>query len=68
MPLRDYRAVVTLTPTAGGTSINWRATFWPKVPGTGWVYRRQLGRFIGRTVAGLAAAAERGAPDSGGPP
>jgi hypothetical protein len=29
------------------------------VPGTGWVYRRELGRFIGRTVDGLAAAADR---------
>jgi Polyketide cyclase / dehydrase and lipid transport len=62
LPLRDYRAVVTLTPTAGGTSIKWRSTFWPKVPGTGWIYRRQLGRFIGRTVAGLAEAAERARP------
>jgi hypothetical protein len=28
------------------------------VPGTGWIYRRQLSRFIGLTVNGLAAAAE----------
>ena len=60
LALRDYRAVVTLTPTAsGGTSINWRSTFRAKVPGSGWVYRRQLGKFIGETVAGLAAAADR---------
>ena len=59
MPLRDYRAVVTLTPTGTCTSIRWRSTFHAKVPGTGWIYRRQLGNFIGRVVEGLAAAAPR---------
>lgn len=59
LPLRDYRAVITLTPNEGGTSIRWRSTFRAKVPGTGWLYRRQLGSFIGRTVEGLAAAAPR---------
>jgi polyketide cyclase/dehydrase/lipid transport protein len=57
LPLRDYLAVVTLTPTATGTSIRWRSTFHPKVPATGWIYRRQLGTFIGRVVEGLATAA-----------
>ena len=57
MPLRDYRAVITLTPTADGTSINWRSTFRAKVPGSGSVYRRALGRFIGQTLDGLATAA-----------
>ena len=55
LPLRDYKAVVTLTPTEAGTAIRWRSTFQAKVPGTGWIYRRQLGNFIGRTVDGLAA-------------
>jgi Polyketide cyclase / dehydrase and lipid transport len=59
LPLRDYKAVVTLTPEAGGTAINWRSTFRPKVPGTGWLYRRELGKFIRRTVEGLGAAADR---------
>ena len=59
LPLRKYKAVITLTPTAGGTSINWHSTFRPKVPGTGWLYRRELGRFIKRTVDGLAAATDR---------
>jgi hypothetical protein len=57
LPLRNYRAVITLTPQRGGTSINWRSTFRAKVPGSGWIYRRQLGRFIGRTVEGLGARA-----------
>jgi hypothetical protein len=59
LPLRDYRAHVTLTPMEGGTTIRWRSTFRAKVPGTGWLYRRQLGSFIGRAVDGLAAAAAR---------
>ncbi len=59
LPLRDYRAVITLLPGEGGTSINWRSTFRPKVPGTGWLYRRELGKFIRKTVEGLAAAADR---------
>ena len=57
LPLRDYKAVVTLTPTAAGTAIRWHSTFWPKVPGTGWLYQRQLGKFIGECVNGLAKAA-----------
>jgi len=59
LPLRDYKAVVTLTSTPQGTAINWHSTFQPKVPGTGWLYRRELGKFIGRTVEGLAEAADR---------
>jgi hypothetical protein len=69
LPLRDYRAVVTLTPTGAGTSIRWRSTFRAKVPLTGWIYRRQLGAFIGRTVEGLAEAASRvGASAEGSDP
>ncbi len=60
LALRDYKAVVTLTPSAGGgTTIHWRSTFRAKVPGTARIYRRQLGAFIGETVDGLAAAADR---------
>jgi hypothetical protein len=59
LPLRDYRAVITLTPVGRGTSINWHSTFRPKVPGSGWLYRRELGRFIRQTVDGLATAADR---------
>ena len=60
LALRDYKAVITLAPTeSGGTTINWHSTFTAKVPGTGGLYRRQLGAFIGACVQGLAAAAER---------
>lgn len=59
LAVRDYKAVITLTPDAdGGTTINWRSTFTAKVPGTGGLYRRQLGAFIAQCVEGLAAAAE----------
>ncbi len=59
LPLRDYTAVVTLTRAPGGTSITWHSTFRPKVPGSGWLYRRELGKFIKQSVEGLAAAADR---------
>jgi len=69
LPLRDYRAVITLTSADGGTAIRWRSTFRAKVPGTGWLYRWQLDKFIGQTVAGLAAAAAgtRSSPPSSPP-
>jgi uncharacterized protein YndB with AHSA1/START domain len=61
LAVRDYRAVIGLLPAGEGTAIHWRSTFWGKVPGTGWIYKRQLGKFIGLTVSGLAAAAESAA-------
>jgi hypothetical protein len=58
LALRDYKAVVTLAANAdGGTTINWRSTFTAKIPGTGGLYRRQLGAFIDQCVQGLAVAA-----------
>jgi len=54
LPLRGYRADVDLTPEAGGTVIHWRSRFTAKVPGTGWLYRWALGRFIQRCADGLA--------------
>ncbi|MFE5206942.1 SRPBCC family protein [Streptomyces sp. NPDC056600] len=55
LPLRDYRADVVLTPGAdGGTEIRWRSVFRAKVPGTGWIYRWALGRFVKDVVEGLA--------------
>jgi hypothetical protein len=59
LPIRDYRAEVTLAPAAdGGTDIRWRSTFAALIPGTGWMMRRRLGRFIAETAQGLARAAE----------
>jgi hypothetical protein len=59
LPLRDYKAVITLTPTEAGTAIRWHSTFRAKVPGTGWLYRRELSKFIGECVKGLATASAR---------
>jgi hypothetical protein len=56
--VRDYVATVKLVASGDTTLITWRSTFRAKVPGTGWLYRRQLSTFIGLTVNGLAAAAE----------
>ena len=58
LAVRDYKALVRLQESGEGTIISWRSTFRGKVPGTGWIYRRQLGKFIGLTVNGLVAAAE----------
>ena len=58
LPLRDYVAYVDLTRVEGGTEIHWHSTFTAKIPGTGWFYRRFLGGFIKRVVAGLVAATD----------
>jgi uncharacterized protein YndB with AHSA1/START domain len=59
LPIRNYRADVDLEPTGDGTLIHWHSSFDPKIPGTGWLYRRQLGRFIERLVNGLAERAQK---------
>ena len=53
LPVKDYRGDVTLEPVDGGTRITWRSTFQPKVPLTGWLWRRALHRFVGEIVAAL---------------
>jgi Polyketide cyclase / dehydrase and lipid transport len=58
LAIRNYRADVDLEPTGRGTVIHWHSAFTAKVPGSGWLYRRQLARFIGQLVQGLAAHAE----------
>lgn len=60
LAIDDYVAVITLARSgSGGTTIQWRSTFRAKVPGTGGLYRRQLGKFIKEMVDGLALAAAR---------
>ena len=60
LPLRDYRADVTLTETGTGTTIRWHSEFTSKIPLTGWLLRRGLTRVL-RTLSGQLAdaAAER---------
>jgi uncharacterized protein YndB with AHSA1/START domain len=58
LPMRDYRADVTLTAEDGGTRIRWHSRYRPKYPGTGWLMERRLTTFLGDTAERLARAAE----------
>jgi hypothetical protein len=53
LPVRDYRGDVTLEPVDGGTRITWRSTFRPKLPLTGWVWRRGFEKFLHQIVDAL---------------
>jgi hypothetical protein len=59
LPVRDYRGEIDLEPTAEGTAIRWVTSFEPKLPGTGALLRRGLGRFIDDCATGLAEHAAR---------
>jgi hypothetical protein len=63
LPVRDYRADVDLEPKAQGTRIRWRVSFTPKVPGTGWLWRWAIRRFITQLACGLAAYAHTATVD-----
>ncbi|MGH3761401.1 SRPBCC family protein [Actinophytocola sp.] len=54
LPVRDYRGVIDLVPTDSGTEITWTVSFGAKYVGTGWLLHRALGRFLQRSVDGLA--------------
>lgn len=58
IPVRNYRAEVTLTPVADGTLIRWAATCDSTLPGR-LVVRTLRRETYPQVVAGLAAAAER---------
>ena len=57
LPVRNYRADITLTPAADGTRIRWEAS-WDQTLAGRLVYR-PLRRLYPEVVASLAAAAER---------
>jgi hypothetical protein len=57
LPFRTHRADVELAANEGGTEITWREAFEPKFPGTGWLLRAFLRRFVQRCANGLAARA-----------
>ncbi len=60
LPLRDYRGTVTLEALGdGGTEITWHSEFEPKIPLTGGLFRRTLGKFIKDAAERLAREAER---------
>lgn len=63
LPVRDYRAEVLLEPApGGGTTITWRSTFRPKVPGTAGVVTRRLEPFLLDAARRMGDAAANGAP------
>lgn len=56
LAVRDYRADVDLVDLGDGTTqVTWHTEFAPKVPGTGWLYRRSLTTYTRKFVAGLEA-------------
>jgi hypothetical protein len=57
-PVRGYRAEIDLEDTEGGTAIQWRASFFPKIIGSGWLLKRGLQRFLEQCARGLAEHAE----------
>jgi uncharacterized protein YndB with AHSA1/START domain len=57
IPVRNYRAEVTLTPVADGTHVRWAAT-WDTTP-AGRLVQRGLRTFFPQMIADLVAAAER---------
>jgi hypothetical protein len=59
VPVRDYQAQIDLEPTGDGTVIRWRASFSPKIAGTGWLLERGLRRFLEQCALGLAEHAAR---------
>ncbi|MGH3923521.1 MAG: SRPBCC family protein [Pseudonocardiaceae bacterium] len=62
LPVRDYHTAVDLEPTERGTRIRWRTSFLPKVPGTGWLWRWGIRRFVDQCARGLAVYAATKAP------
>ena len=57
LPLRDYRAEVTLSADGDGTEIHWRSEF-DALPGVGELFRWQLQRAFEDITTRLARAAE----------
>jgi uncharacterized protein YndB with AHSA1/START domain len=57
IPVRNYRADVTLTPDGDGTHIRWEASWDPTLAGR--IVLRGLRKFYPEMMAGLAAAAEK---------
>jgi hypothetical protein len=61
LPIRDYRAELTLTPrAAGGTDLVWHGSFTERVPGSGPAFRFVLRSIIALLTRRLVRAAERG--------
>jgi Polyketide cyclase / dehydrase and lipid transport len=59
LPVRNYRAHVTLSEAADGTDIQWHSEFEGRLPGTGWLVRRSLQRAVNDVASRLAHEAQR---------
>lgn len=59
LAVRDYRADIDVTSRGDTTEIRWHTTFKPKVPGSGWLYRRALAKATEDFVDGLGEHAAR---------
>ena len=62
IPVRNYRAEVTLTPVAGGTHIRWAATWDATLSGR--IVQRGLRTFFPQLLAALVTAAEKQGSES----
>ncbi len=62
LPLKDYVGRISLTPMPdGGTRIDWRSSFNPKVPGSGLIWQWGIRRLLRQMSADLATGADRAA-------
>jgi uncharacterized protein YndB with AHSA1/START domain len=58
--VRDYRGDVTIAPTGdGGSAITWHSEFRAKRPGSAWISKRVLSKFVRELVEQLVREAER---------
>lgn len=62
IPIRNYRADVTLTSAEAGTAIRWQGRFDPLIPGTGPLIRAFLNRMLAGFARSLAAHSDRCEP------
>jgi hypothetical protein len=69
LPVRDYRGDIDLESIGDATVIRWRVSFTPVVPGTGWLWRWGIQRFVRQCARGLAvhASADSGTIIHAGP-
>jgi hypothetical protein len=62
-PVRDYHSRVELVSRHdGSTEVRWSGEFVERIPGTGWLWKRFLVRFLGRLGTNLILAAQESAP------
>ena len=58
-PVRDYLAVVTLSPEGDETSVTWAVRFEPKIPLTGFLVRAVVRKVVTDLLEGATREAER---------